>query len=100
MFRLDADTAAELELDGLEVTPFHLDHRSAQVDLLLEVTWGEVAWAEFIYNADLLEPATVEGLARDLEELLAVGCRIPEIRLSAFGVTPTPRRLGKAPGQR
>jgi Condensation domain len=100
MFKLDADAGAELELDGLAVTPFDLDHRSAQVDLTLEVTWGEVAWAEFVYNADLLKPGTVESMAHDLEELLAVGCRVPEIRLSAFGVTPTPRRLGRAPGQR
>jgi Condensation domain len=93
MFRLDADAVAELELDGLAVTPFELDHRSAQVDLALEVTWGEdVAWAEFVYNADLLKPVTVEGMARDLEELLAVGCGVPETRLSAFGVTPTSRR--------
>ena len=88
MFRLDADTVADLELDGLEVTPFELDHRSAQVDLTLEVTWGQdPAWAEFVYNADLLEPVTVEGMARDLEELLARGCSVPETRLSAFGIT-------------
>ncbi len=93
MFRLDADAVVELELDGLAVTPLQLDHRSAQVDLTLEVTWGEdAAWAEFVYNADLLKPVTVEGMARDLEELLAVGCGGPETRLSAFGVPPTPRR--------
>lgn len=88
MFRLDADAGADLELDGLEVTPFELDHRSAQVDLTLEVTWGqEAAWTEFIYNADLLEPVTIEGMARALEELLARGCGAPETRLSAFGTT-------------
>jgi hypothetical protein len=93
IFQLDAKAGADLELDGLEVTPFELGHRSAQVDLTLEVTWGQgAAWAEFIYNADLLEPVTVEGMARDLEELLALGCSAPETRLSAFGITPTPRR--------
>ena len=49
------------------------------------MTWGQdAASAEFIYNADLLEPVTVEGMARDLEELLARGCSAPETRLSAF----------------
>ena len=99
MFRLDPGTVAELDLDGLEVTDFELDHRTAQVDLTLEVTWSEGdAQAEFVYNTDLFEAATVEELARDLVELLTIGCAVPDTRLSELGVIePTPRRRPAPP---
>jgi surfactin synthase thioesterase subunit len=91
MFRLDPGGVA-LDMDGLEVSPFEVGHRTAQVDLTLEVTWGE-GDAEFVYNADLFEPATVQALARDLVEVLTAGCAAPDTRLSELGVLPpTPRR--------
>ncbi len=40
MFRLDLASVA-LDLAGLEVSPFEVGHRTAQVDLTLEVSWGE-----------------------------------------------------------
>ncbi|GAB2820855.1 hypothetical protein GCM10027176_26550 [Actinoallomurus bryophytorum] len=98
MFRLDPASVADLALEGMEVGPYELDHRTAQVDLALEVTWGrDGAQAEFVYNADLFEAATVRELATDLEQVLTAGCADPDTLLSELGVAPTPARAVARP---
>jgi surfactin synthase thioesterase subunit len=96
MFRLDPGGVAALKLPGLEVTPFEVGHRTAQVDLTLEVSWSD-GFAEFVYNADLFDPGTVQALAHDLIEVLTTGCAAPDTPLSRLGVRPTPRRDRPAP---
>jgi surfactin synthase thioesterase subunit len=99
-FRLDPASVADLELTGLEVTPFEVGHRTAQVDLALEVTWDgqDGAWAELVHNADLFDSSLAERLLADLEELLASGCADPDARLSALDViASTPRRAPARP---
>ncbi|WP_432970256.1 MFS transporter [Dactylosporangium sp. CA-233914] len=98
MFRLDPAGDTVLTLDGLTIWPFELQHRTAQTDLTLEVTWGVdggAAWADFVYDPAVLTESTVEAIAKHLTELLAAGCADPHAPLPGLSdrlrATPVPR---------
>ena len=95
MFRLDPAGDLTLDFADLEVTPFELDHRTAQVDLALEVTWGDgAAWFDLVYGTDLFDTATIEAISADLLTLLAAATDQPSRRLSELGVMPSADQIG------
>lgn len=98
MFRLDPAGELALDLGDLEVTPFELDHRAAQVDLALEVTLGDDGgWADLVYNTDLYDASTVAAVGRDLLALLSAATDRPADRLSLLGGPPPLDRPAPVP---
>jgi non-ribosomal peptide synthetase component F len=94
MFQLEPTGAATLDLDGAEVAPLDVGHRSAQVDLSLEVAWGTGgAQTELVYSTDLFDATMIGNLADDLVRVLEAACASPNVPLSCLGLAkPTPRR--------
>ena len=92
MFQLKPGGAATLELDGADVTSWEVGHRTAQVELSLEVAWGTSgAMAEFVYSTDLFDAALIGNLADDLVRVLEVTCASPDVPLSSLGLAePAP----------
>lgn len=83
MFQLEPLGAVTLALEGAEVAPLDVGHRSAQVDLSLEVAWDTGgARAEFVYSTDLFDATVIGNLADDLVRVLEVACASPNMPLS------------------
>jgi len=85
VFNLQNTPLPELEVPGLSTRLLTVDRGAAQFDLTLLVSEsGDGLDAEFEYNRDLFDRATIERLAAAFQRLLAGAVLNPEARLSAL----------------
>ncbi|WBO65115.1 non-ribosomal peptide synthetase [Streptomyces camelliae] len=68
---LEGEAAADLRLDGISVSQYHVDVASSRFDLSLDLTrHGGGLQGELGYDADLFEPASIRHLAECFQTLL------------------------------
>jgi acyl carrier protein len=81
------------ELPGLRLQPVEIETGVAQYDVLLTMTEAASGLAgSFEYNADLFDAATIRGMARHLESLLATAMASPDLAVAALPVLSTGER--------
>ena len=89
VFAMQNTPHAELQLPGLEVTPYGGEARTTRFDIelhLRETADGVVGG--YCYNRDLFEPKTIERLAERFVTLLSGIVERPEARLSELPILP------------
>ncbi|MEU4403162.1 amino acid adenylation domain-containing protein [Streptosporangium sp. NPDC023963] len=78
---------------GLSVEPFVFEARATRFDLELFLTeQPDGMGGLFVYNRDLFDAATVEGMAAQLETLLRAVVAAPSARISELDVLPAEER--------
>ncbi|MEU8379423.1 amino acid adenylation domain-containing protein [Streptosporangium sp. NPDC048865] len=78
---------------GLSVEPFVFEARATRFDLELFLTeQPDGMGGLFVYNRDLFEAATVEGMAAQFEALLEAVVAAPSARISELDVLPAEER--------
>ncbi|WP_440064953.1 amino acid adenylation domain-containing protein [Streptosporangium sp. OZ121] len=78
---------------GLSVEPFVFEARATRFDLELFLTeQPDGMGGLFVYNRDLFDAATVEGMAAQLETLLRAVVAAPSARISELDVLPADER--------
>jgi len=86
-FRVRVGGAPTLALGGASTAPMQVDLALARFDLALELhVLDDGIEAEFNYNTDLFDAATVARLATDFETLLRQGTCDPTRRLLSFAL--------------
>ena len=89
MFAFQNVPPGDLELPGLEVTPFAGASRTAKFELTLTMFDSpEGLSGSFEYSADVFDAETVQRMARHFETLLQNAVRDPAQRVSRIGVLP------------
>ena len=98
-FRVRVGDPPVLTLDGTTTSPMPIDLGLARFDLALELhLYDAQLEAEFNYNTDLFEPATIARLASDFESLLAqVTAGAARGRLLGFALA-SEQAAGRGPG--
>jgi hypothetical protein len=100
-FRVRVGEPPQLELSGATTRRLPVDVGSARFDLALELQLGDDGLvAELIYNTDLFDRTTVEGLSADFEALLRQVLADPETRLLGFDVPSQLAAQGNGPAGR
>ncbi|GAA4184492.1 hypothetical protein GCM10022252_13500 [Streptosporangium oxazolinicum] len=78
---------------GVSVEPFEFEARATRFDLELFLTEQQGGMGGlFVYNRDLFDAATVEGMAAQLETLLGAVLAAPAARISELDVLPAEER--------
>ncbi|MGJ6963146.1 amino acid adenylation domain-containing protein [Streptosporangium sp. G11] len=78
---------------GLSVEPFEFEARATRFDLELFLSEQPGGMGGlFVYNRDLFDAATVEGMAAQLEALLGAVVAAPAARISELDVLPAEER--------
>ena len=78
---------------GLSVEPFDFEARATRFELELFLSeQPDGMGGLFVYNRDLFEPATIEGMAAQLEALLGAVVAAPAARISELNVLPAEER--------
>ncbi|HEX2058861.1 MAG TPA: amino acid adenylation domain-containing protein [Actinomycetota bacterium] len=71
-----------LELRDVEVTPYALAEDMAPYDITIELSpAGDALEGSFLYNTDLFEASTIDGLIAHVERFLAHVARDPDARI-------------------
>jgi amino acid adenylation domain-containing protein len=71
MFAVHESQSEDLQLPGVDVTPFERAQATTRLDLEVHVfRSAEGATVYFVYNTDLFDPITIERMARHYERLL------------------------------
>jgi amino acid adenylation domain-containing protein len=98
-FRVRVGDPPALTLDGTTTSQVPIDLGLARFDLALELhSYDDQLEAEFNYNTDLFEPATIARLARDFESLVAqVTAGAGRGRLLGFALA-SEQAAGRGPG--
>jgi non-ribosomal peptide synthetase component F len=100
-FRVRVGGPPQLALSGATTSRLPVDVGSARFDLALELQLGDDGLlAELIYNTDLFDQATVEGLSADFEALLGQVLADPATRLLGFDLPSELAAQGNGPGPR
>jgi len=87
MFILQNSPLPELEIPGVSARLMTVDRGAAQFDLTLLVSEsGDGLDAEFEYNSDLFDSATIEGLADSFQRLLESAVSDPGTHLAALAL--------------
>ncbi|MEU3164926.1 amino acid adenylation domain-containing protein [Streptosporangium sp. NPDC006930] len=78
---------------GLSVEPFDFEARATRFDLELFLSeQPDGMGGLFVYNRDLFDAATIEGMAAQLEALLGAVVATPAARISELNVLPAEER--------
>ncbi|MFF5242816.1 amino acid adenylation domain-containing protein [Streptosporangium sp. NPDC000095] len=78
---------------GLSVEPFDFEARATRFDLELFLSeQPDGMGGLFVYNRDLFDAATIEGMAAQLETLLGAVTATPAARISELDVLPAEER--------
>jgi amino acid adenylation domain-containing protein len=78
--------------DGLSVSAFPLESQGSQFDLSLSVDLNIAHEADFIFNLDILDRESVQGMCDAWSQILQEAIEAPETGLSAFSLMPPKRR--------
>jgi hypothetical protein len=83
MFALQNAPGRALELEGLRLSPFSFENKTAKFDLEMHVWDGvENLTCSFFYNTDLFDPATARRIMKHYQQLLEGIVAGPEARIS------------------
>jgi acyl carrier protein len=107
-FRVRVGQLPQFTLPGTRSEPVEVDLGLARFDLALELQLLDDGFrAEFNYNRDLFDAATIAALAADFEVLLGQALAAPGTRLLSFAiddsgaeVAPAPQRVASIRGFR
>ncbi|MDQ4126198.1 MAG: amino acid adenylation domain-containing protein [Actinomycetota bacterium] len=82
MLALQSAPADRMSLRGLEVRSYPLTEDMAPYDLTVELRpEGDGLAGSFLYNTDLFDAATIEGLVAHFERFVAIVARAPHARI-------------------
>jgi hypothetical protein len=98
-FRAQASERPPLQLNGLEAEQIHVDLGISRFDLALELELRPQELAGYFeYDADLFEPATVDGMVEDLSSVIEQIVAEPDAPVLAIKLPR--RRSGGRSGER